>query len=159
MVIIPCGKAKKVTSVPVQAWTLYTGGYFKTLLNLAIRLDKDVRILSAGYGLLKLNDMVLPYELKINNKRAKKFRDMYVIHTLAPGIPKYRSLLPRAYNEVFPQGSYEKLVPSTMTGMGYILQWAKKEAEDKPILLHVNQLSNGERRELIPQTFHEVSND
>jgi len=75
-VVISCGAAKIETDKPVQAWRLYTGGYYKIMLNLAIRMSKNVYILSAGYGLLRLNDMVETYDLKMDKKRAKQFKKL-----------------------------------------------------------------------------------
>jgi hypothetical protein len=120
MIIIPCGGKKVESNVPVQAQHLYTGSYFKLLFNVAITLDSDVRILSAVYGLIRLNDMVVPYNKKMDKetaeliKRTLKCEESHIAH-----------LLPKMYASAIQHLNPTRLIPE-VTGMGYFIQEAKK---------------------------------
>jgi len=97
MLIIPCGGKKIISAVPVQAWTLYAGSFFTTIWKAAITLDWEIRILSAGYGLLKPNDMILPYNRKMDKTLAALFR------TLIPRpLERTGAILPKQYLEAVP---------------------------------------------------------
>ena len=74
-IIISCGSSKIETEKPVMAYSLYSGGFFKKVLKTAIHLSDSVFILSAGYGLLNLNYLILPYDIKITPKLAVYFRE------------------------------------------------------------------------------------
>ena len=65
LIIIPCGGKKALGSMP--AVRLYIGPYFKSTARYALSkavLD-DIRILSAKHGLLKLTDVIAPYNLRM----------------------------------------------------------------------------------------------
>ena len=51
---------------------MYQGGYFQATLRyaLSITTPDNVRILSSKYGLLKLTDVIHPYEMVITDKNA-----------------------------------------------------------------------------------------
>lgn len=70
LVIIPCGRKK--SPVPVPAGEMYVGPYFRSCLKTALALTgKDrVRILSGKYGLLKLGDIISPYDQRIDRPGA-----------------------------------------------------------------------------------------
>lgn len=70
LVIIPCGGAKESSARP--AHLLYKGGYFKACLEYALSLTtaNNIRILSSRYGLLKLDQIVSPYEMRITDAGA-----------------------------------------------------------------------------------------
>jgi len=70
LVVITCG-AKK-SNHPTQAQYLYTGSYFKTQLDWALSIapPSRIRIFSAKYGLLKLTDMIEPYNKRISDEGA-----------------------------------------------------------------------------------------
>lgn len=114
MLIISCGAEKIITTKPVQAKDLYTGLVFKTVWNKAITLDTDVRILSAGYGLLKPNDMVVTYDRKINNKIATYLKDKVVVEDGS------RAILSYLYSIVVPNA--RNLIPSGRLSLGFFLR-------------------------------------
>lgn len=66
-VVIPCGGSKLETAAP--AAELYTGSMFKDALNTArtMTTDDNIRILSALHGLIKLSDIVAPYDVKMGS--------------------------------------------------------------------------------------------
>lgn len=66
--IISCGKAKQNKSD--LAMNLYTGCYFKSNLRFAQRFvsNDSIYILSAKYGLIKSDDKIQPYDLKMGDK-------------------------------------------------------------------------------------------
>ncbi len=67
-VIITCGKKKAITKS--RAELMYVGSHFKTCLRWAKSktTPEHIFILSAKYGLLKLTDVIEPYELKMGQK-------------------------------------------------------------------------------------------
>lgn len=68
LVIIPCGKAK-VPEIS-QAQDLYIGDLFRKVMVCARMLTEpsEIRILSAKHGLLRLEDEVEPYDLKMGKQ-------------------------------------------------------------------------------------------
>lgn len=70
LVIISCGGKK--ASIAQPARYMYQGGYFQATLRyaLSITTPDNVRILSSKYGLLKLTDVIHPYEMVITDKNA-----------------------------------------------------------------------------------------
>ena len=68
--VISCGGKK--ASTPQPARYMYQGGYFQSTLRyaLSITTPENVRILSSKYGLLKLTDVIAPYEMVITDKNA-----------------------------------------------------------------------------------------
>lgn len=65
LVITPCGGRK--TNRAATAELLYTGSYFRASLNAAMRLtDRPrIRILSALHGLITLDQVLQPYDLRM----------------------------------------------------------------------------------------------
>jgi len=61
--LVSCSKTKMVHKAPAAA--LYRSPLFRKSLLAALSISKDVYILSAKYGLLKLNDIVEPYDLTL----------------------------------------------------------------------------------------------
>lgn len=70
LVIITCGSRK--LNRPAQARKFYTGTYFKIQLEWALSIApaSHVRIFSAKYGILKLTDMIDPYNKRITDPGA-----------------------------------------------------------------------------------------
>ena len=68
MVIIPCGASK--LSHPAPASELYTGSMFADALRTArtMTADENIRILSAKHGLVRLDHVIEPYEMKMSHK-------------------------------------------------------------------------------------------
>jgi hypothetical protein len=68
LVIIPCGAAKLDHAAP--AAELYTGSMFADALRTArsMTADENIRILSAKHGLVRLDHVIEPYEMKMSNK-------------------------------------------------------------------------------------------
>lgn len=65
LVIIPCGGAKRTEDCP--AGEMYIGGYHRACQAYALSLAplEEVLILSAKHGLLRLGDIISPYELRM----------------------------------------------------------------------------------------------
>jgi hypothetical protein len=72
MYVVPCGAAKLDHAAP--AAELYTGAHFRYVLNAALELaDGDrsrVRIISALHGLLELDTVVAPYDVKMGDRNS-----------------------------------------------------------------------------------------
>ena len=68
LIIIPCGAAKLDHAAP--AAELYTGSMFKDALRTArsMTTDENIRIMSAMHGLVRLDHVIEPYEMKISDK-------------------------------------------------------------------------------------------
>lgn len=127
IVVIPCGGAKLPT--PAPASKLYTGSMFQDQLTTALTMvsASQVRILSAKHGLLELDQIVAPYDVKIGDKET--------IHTdtLADQLAKLgneielEGLLPKAYaaalRQAF-QGTLKNHFDGT-AGIGYQKQTLK----------------------------------
>ena len=60
---ISCGKYKQ--SYECMAKDMYTGAYFKSCLDYALKNSDRVFILSAKYGLLNLTDRIKPYNIRL----------------------------------------------------------------------------------------------
>jgi len=54
---------------PIEAYKLYISDLFKKSLNYCRCNYDETYILSAKYGLLKLNDKILPYEFTLKNQQ------------------------------------------------------------------------------------------
>ena len=67
IVFIGCGKKKK--NYKCKAMDMYIGNYFTTCLEFARKLvsDRNIFILSAKYGVIHLNDIIIPYEKTLKN--------------------------------------------------------------------------------------------
>jgi cytoplasmic iron level regulating protein YaaA (DUF328/UPF0246 family) len=67
-VIIPCGGAKLET--PANARDLYIGSMYRDQLATALTMTtpENIRILSAKHGLIALDTIVEPYDLKMGQK-------------------------------------------------------------------------------------------
>lgn len=76
LVIIPCGSKKLKTAA--KAKDIYTGGYFKACLNFAksIAPEADIRILSGKHGLLPLDKVIEPYEMRLGQRGSIQFADI-----------------------------------------------------------------------------------
>lgn len=70
LVIIPCGASKLPTAA--QAAELYTGSMFQDALRTArtMTTDDNIRIFSAMHGLVRLDHVLQPYEMKISHKES-----------------------------------------------------------------------------------------
>lgn len=65
LVIVPCGAQKAATARP--AGELYTSGYHRLALRAAHTLaaPENIRIISAKHGLLPLDKVIDPYDLRL----------------------------------------------------------------------------------------------
>lgn len=136
--IISCGEEKLKTVVPVQAKNLYIGPVFTIAWNKATTLDPDVRILSAGYGLLKPNDLVLPYERRMIGRIATYIRK----HT--PPIENSGHLMAFLYGKAVPFA--QPLLPKSLT-LGHFIA-AIQGIPDGPF--KYTELENGEIKTMLP---------
>ncbi|HKA75323.1 MAG TPA: hypothetical protein VKE26_26205 [Xanthobacteraceae bacterium] len=76
LILLACG-AKKQTC-PVPAGELYTGAYFQACRQVALNLPHDqMRIVSARHGLLRLQEMVAPYDQRLGQPGAVTSADLY----------------------------------------------------------------------------------
>lgn len=76
LVIVPCGRGKKSSTSP--AGELYTGSYHRLCLRAAGALTDPsrIRILSGKHGLLELDCVVEPYEMRITDPGAVTIADV-----------------------------------------------------------------------------------
>lgn len=76
LVVTPCG-ARKLDK-PARAAELYTGSYFRASIKYARTLAPDdrIRILSARHGLIPLDRLVAPYELRFGQPGALDVPDL-----------------------------------------------------------------------------------
>lgn len=72
-IFISCVSKKK--NIPSKAEDLYISELFKKSLNYAKTLNGHIRILSAKYGVLELEDEVSPYNLTLNEMSEKEKKE------------------------------------------------------------------------------------
>lgn len=127
LVIIPCGKAKAAAPEPAAA--LYTGGYFRACLAYARTLTDDdhIRILSGKHGLLRLTDVVAPYEQRIDKPGAVP-ADVVLAQAIVRGLRGCRpvtALTGKAYGRVVRRVWPHAVFPldGVPNGMGGRLAW------------------------------------
>lgn len=134
IVIIPCG-ARKQTHL-CMAKDMYIGSYHKTCLRYARSIVPEGRIyiLSAKYGLLTLDKIITPYNIKMGDvgcvtieivkKQAKELGLINDEDIIALGGKLYRDIC----RGVWP----ECKIPIIAGGMGYQMQ-KLKQAHGKPL--------------------------
>lgn len=107
--VIPCGKDKLDHAAPASE--LYTGSAFRSCLAAALhQVDGDrskVLILSALHGLVTLDTVLEPYDVKMGDELALDKRDdglallevQFLCHGLAEDDIDLYAMLPKAYFE------------------------------------------------------------
>ena len=77
IVVIPCGARKKLVSA--QAQYMYTGSYHKMCQRYGRSLvpPEQIYILSAKYGLLRLEDVIEPYSMTLGQPGCVTPQDVY----------------------------------------------------------------------------------
>lgn len=98
IVVIPCGGAK--LNHPAPAAELYTGSMFQDALRTARMLtsDSDIFILSARYGLVTLDQILEPYDIKMGDPGSIHVDDVRIQADWYNIEDAYVSaLLPKAY--------------------------------------------------------------
>lgn len=105
-VVIPCGAEKLTTSS--KAADMYTGSMFKDALNTArgVVPDEQIFILSAKYGLLRLDQVIEPYDIKFGTKGTIAPDSVAgQISQLISADAHILSLLPAEYHKVLAGGA------------------------------------------------------
>lgn len=129
LVIIPCGGKKAAHAT--HAARLYQGSYFKACARYALSIAKpdQIRILSAKHGLLKLDEIIEPYDLRMGMKgcvtadqvreqaKAQNLLDEQDV-TIVAGSDYAKVAL-----AVWSQG---KWILQGLGGMGYQIQWLSR---------------------------------
>ena len=141
VILIPYGAKKK--NVSCMAWEMYTGNYFRALLEYAITLGNDIKIISAGYGILKLNDVIDPYDIIMSPERRKLIQllpENNFFHIL--------SLLPKNYLKAINYQTADLMYPSGI-GMGSIISYVKKQTKVNKPVFNLSLLKAGNKRELL----------
>ncbi len=73
IILISCVSKKQ--SIKAKAEELYTSTLFKLNLKFAKSFNtKNIYILSAKHGLIKLDDVISPYDVTLNNMKANEIR-------------------------------------------------------------------------------------
>lgn len=139
-ILIPCGNKKR--DYRTQAWDMYQGLYFKAILNYAIRLGTKVYIVSGGYGLLKLNDIIDPYDIKMNKKISN-----YLITKSEMKFDTVMSFLPYTYLKSIQADKVIQMYPKGIR-MGSIIQYCR-ERSTEAVKIDLHKLENGQVRKLL----------
>lgn len=141
-IIISCGSKKLNPSTPIQAYKMYQGTFYKAMLNLAqtYATEENIYILSAGYGLLKSNDLILPYDIKMTPKLAKHFKLNNIVQF--DGL----SLVGKVYEQAI-TGKVERILP--VEKMGYLISRAIKLTNSRRRIATMTNLKDGNYRELL----------
>lgn len=126
--ILSCGSKKR--SARTEAWNLYTGTFFKLQLDWAKRngaKKNDIFILSAKYGLIRSNEIIEPYNIRMGSKESicfdvvkKQAEELCIKGTIwSSAASDYKKVL----NKIFP----DIIFPfNKCKGLGYIYQGLKK---------------------------------
>lgn len=132
--LVSCGKAKR--KVKSKAKDLYTGTLTRRSIDFASRSFERWFILSAKYGLLRPDDRVEPYELKMSAipKAARREWGARVQESLLRyGVPLEDRLLVlagedyiQAITSVSEYKVYRLFKKNTDAGMGYRMKWFKE---------------------------------
>jgi hypothetical protein len=125
--IIPCGAAKLDRSAPAR--DLYTGSQFRMALAAAAEIDDEVQVLvlSAKYGLITLDTILDPYDVKMGDAGSVDPCDLILQASaleLNAGEVDVYALLPKAYFETLDEalrfrGVYAADVYEADAGIGY----------------------------------------
>ena len=130
-VIIPCGGAKLKT--PANAGDIYIGSMFRDQLATALTMTtpENIRILSAKHGLIALDTIVEPYDLKMGQKGS--VTSATLADQLAAMLPKNETyiidaLLPKAYAAALEDATADHIENHFhgTAGIGYQKQVLKK---------------------------------
>jgi hypothetical protein len=135
--LISCVKTKLNTKIPVRADELYQSALFKKSYEYCKNRYDKVYILSAKYGLLEINDMILPYE-KTLNKMSKKEKEIWynnVFNSLKNKINKEDIIYYHCGNN-YRQGLIDKLdnifdVPLLGVSFGNQLKFYKEQLNNQ----------------------------
>jgi len=97
IIVIPCGGAKVAHRAP--AHELYTGSMFRDQLNTALQLAPaaNIRILSAKHGLLQLDELVDPYDLKMGDAGSISVEELSAQLSELDDELELEALLPKTY--------------------------------------------------------------
>lgn len=100
-VIIPCGGAKRDEAAPVA--DLYTGSMFALALGTARDMvaDEDILVLSAKHGLVALDEVLAPYDVKMGQAGSIS-PEAVAVQAIAHGLEDadVYTMLPKAYYRV-----------------------------------------------------------
>jgi hypothetical protein len=130
-VIIPCGGAKQKS--PANARDLYIGSMYRDQLATALTMTtpENIRILSAKHGLIALDTIVEPYDLKMGQKGSVTSDTL--AGQLAEMLPKNETyiidaLLPKKYAAALEDATGDWIVNhfDGCAGIGYQKQVLKK---------------------------------
>jgi hypothetical protein len=128
IVIIPCG-SKKQNKASI-AGRMYTGSYHRACLKYALSISspKNIFILSAKYGLLRLTQVIQPYNLKMGEIGCvipAQIRSQAEGFGLLNNIPII--LGGRLYTSICEQVWEKCITPlKGRGGLGYQIQWLNK---------------------------------
>jgi cytoplasmic iron level regulating protein YaaA (DUF328/UPF0246 family) len=131
-IIITCGSKKSIT--PSRAELMYLGSHFKRCLSWAkSKSSQDkIFILSAKYGLLKLDQKINPYDLRMGQEGCVDFNfvknqaiELNIIDNqiYSTAGKEYRNIL----DQVFKNIKY----PFFNMSMGYMAQAIKRDMDGK----------------------------
>lgn len=129
-VIIPCGGAK--LEEPAPARDLYTGSMYRDQLATALTMTspENIRILSAKHGLIQLDQIIAPYDLKMGQKGSVTSETLAgQLDTMRPTKESYTidALLPKAYAAALENATGDWIVNhfAGTAGIGYQKQVLK----------------------------------
>ena len=131
IVIIPCGGAKLTTPAPARE--LYIGSMFRDQLATALTMtdEENIFILSAKHGLIALDTIVEPYDLKMGQKNTVATETLAAqVDAIMPKNETYiiDALLPKKYAEALEDATGSWIVNhyDGCAGIGYQKQVLKK---------------------------------
>lgn len=134
--VIPCGAAK--TTTPAAARDLYTGSAFRHFLAAAetdaaattreLGVRTEVLILSALHGLVSLDTVLAPYDVKMGDEGSitpEALAEQITARGITYGVDEVYAMLPRAYRAALAaasdlaEGPFVQDVYEAAPGIGY----------------------------------------
>lgn len=136
LVVIACGASKLDHRAP--AVRLYTGQHFRASLAAALSVARDpstiVRILSAKYGLLRLDELVDPYELRMGDAGSVTGDELADQAAELGDVEHVLALCPAAYADRLAEAFPAAVVERPLAGLGigkqrHVLAELRRQAE------------------------------
>lgn len=137
LLVISCSKGKLENSAPAK--NLYTGQLFKALAKLATQNQWDLRILSGKLGLIAPNDIIEPYNQKLQSNQ----EDIKRVQALT--LPKLEILIPH-YDKiiVFMSKNYRRVIEPLVNEKFVIIHHEKGIFGYNRLVFECNKLATKE---------------
>ena len=161
IILISC--ASKKINKKTKAQDLYISALFQKNLKYAKSLNPDkIFILSAKYGLLKLDEEVEPYDKTLNKMRSYEIKEWAnsVLSQLQKVVDlnkdEFVFLAGNNYRKFLLSGIKNYKIPMLGLGIGKQLKWLKEKIKVSKICHTIHQWFNGMKKHSFPFNEQEI---